>query len=1526
MNHESSSGLKDLLDTTSDCMHELSNLGINVDSWDPIVIYVVSLKLDAETRKQWELHANSLNEDLPTLTQFKDFLESRFRALEFMEPSKNKAKLTPNAYQTKSLHAASDVRCPHCTESHKLWSCGKFAKEDVNVRQDIVKSLGLCYNCLGNNHTGKICRVPTTCRICKRKHHTLLHGKASSYTVTVATDIDESDATENEQEETYPESSNLTNEVTNSIISNFATKQTRTQTLLATALIKAESKNGSPQILRALLDQGSQASFISEAAVQLLGVDKIDARSCISGVGGGQGGLTTKYAVKVNIQSLHDTSFQLQVQAHVLKRVTSVLPERKFVLPFWADLGQIDLADPQYNLPNKIDILLGAEVYCNILKQGLKKHPTNCMIAQNTYLGWVLSGQVDNNEKLGNCLNVVANHAKLEENELLKQFWELEAEPNMVLEKVFTPEEEECERHFATTTCRDETGRYVVELPFRRTKIFGQYGDTRKIAVNRLIALEKRLSKNLDQKENYQKVIKEYMTLGHMEPVRHESAEREGNEKVWLPHHAVIRPDKSTTKTRIVFNASDRSANGISLNDTLMVGPTLQLELRQVIMRWRLHPICLTADIIKMYRQVKVAKRHVDYQRIVWRDDSLSEIKDFRLLRVTFGTSCAPYLAVKVLQQIAIDEGEKYPLAAGRVKTDFYIDDLMTGCQSETEAKEIYKQMNDLLEKGGFKLQKWTSNREELMKWWKEENIGIKDREIKEDSVTKILGLTWNRCSDTFHYVVKMPTEMPETKRQIIAEICRLYDPLGWIAPCVVTAKVFIQKLWLAGLDWDVKLPSELLLEWNTYRKELCNLSLFQIPRWVQKADSDIQVELHGFSDASTVAYSAVVYLRCITALGQVESHLLSAKTKVAPVKQVSVPRLELCGAVLLTKLLVEVSNVLKIDKANLHAWTDSTIVLAWLSDHPSRWKTFVANRTSEILTRLDAAQWSYVKTKDNPADCASRGVKPSDLISDELWKCGPAWLRNNKIEYMKPLSICTKTDLETRLVKAHMEVINPNDDAEDLTLKFSSLRKLIRTLAYCRRFLRLKNPNVSKDTPLPYLTATELQDTLISCVRQHQFHLFADERRNLVKSMNVGTKSKIKALNPFLDKFGLLRVGGRMENSELPDNSKHPIIINGDSHIAKLIVTDAHEKTLHGGQQLMCNLVRTKYWVTNLKNLAKRVIHTCIACTRNAAKFRTQLMGQLPPCRVIPDKPFANSGVDYAGPIAIRTSKGRGHKSHKGYICLFVCMATRAVHIEAVSDLTTEGFLAAFKRFVARRGRCNHLWSDNGTNFVGASRELKNLFSHEKSSIGTEIAALLANNGTEWHFIPPYAPNFGGLWEAGIKSTKHHLRRVIGDSTLTYEELSTVLAQIEACLNSRPLSVTGSDPDNALPLTPGHFLVGEPLLTAPDHSYANKSISSLRRWQLTQKMLQCFWKRWSQEYLTHFFQRYKWNVKIPELKIGDVVLVREDGLPPAKWLCGRVVNLHPGRDKLTRVVSLKYKNTIVQRPASKVCPLPLAT
>ncbi|CAK1598015.1 unnamed protein product [Parnassius mnemosyne] len=313
--------------------------------------------------------------------------------------------------------------------------------------------------------------------------------------------------------------------------------------------------------------------------------------------------------------------------------------------------------------------------------------------------------------------------------------------------------------------------------------------------------------------------------------------------------------------------------------------------------------------------------------------------------------------------------------------------------------------------------------------------------------------------------------------------------------------------------------------------------------------------------------------------------------------------------------------------------------------------------------------------------------------------------------------------------------------------------------------------------------------------------------------------------------------------------------------------------------------------------------------------------MGSLPAVRCNPARPFLHSGVDYAGPISIRTTKGRGHRSYKGYICLFVCMVTRALHLEAVSDMSTQAFLAAFRRFVSRRGHCAKLWSDNGTTFVGASRELEQL-----TAIQSSIAEHLETNGTEWHFIPPHSPNFGGLWEAGVKSTKFHLKRVIGEATLTFEELTTLLSQIEACLNSRPMStINVDDPGEPLPLTPGHFLIGEPLLNVPDTDYTNTNISYLSRWQLIQRILQSFWKRWSQEYLVTLMHRYKWSSQVAEPRVGDIVLVKEDDLPPSRWLLGRIIEKHPGDDNITRVVTLRTKSSTIKRPTSKLCILPVS-
>jgi hypothetical protein len=707
------------------------------------------------------------------------------------------------------------------------------------------------------------------------------------------------------------------------------------------------------------------------------------------------------------------------------------------------------LADENFDSPSKIDILLGAEVYSQILKEGVLKEPAGSPVAQCTALGWILSGQMGT---AGTDSNISVFHTQVEDNEIIKRFWELENEP-LLSSQILTKEEQMCEHIFSNTTRRDDDGKYVVKLPFRDEEPTCKNGKSREIAIKRLLSLERKFIKDKVLKERYTEVIKEYLQLDHMALVPEQELSKESS--TYLPHNAVIREDKATTKVRVVYDASCKNENGVSLNDNLMVGPTLQPDLRHLIMGWRKHPVCLIADIVKMYRMVKVAEEDCDYQRIVWRNNSEDPIQDYKLLTVTFGTASAPYLAVKALNQVAIDHREAYPMASERVAKEFYMDDLMTGCQTIEEGIRLCQEMNALLKEGGFILQKWSSNKDELLQVIDqsakgEHNKQDKTLDFKQDNIVKILGLTWNRSSDEFQYSVKLPPlSAPITKRKIISDVARLFDPLGWIAPCVIKAKIFIQRLWIAGTGWDEEPPTRILEDWYTYRQELAQLTDFSIPRWMFTNADDVVTELHGFSDASNVAYSAVVYMRVVNANGEVHVVLVSAKTRVSPVRQISIPRLELCGAVLLAKLLVEIAGVLDIPRNHIRAWTDSTVVLAWLNKHPSNWKTFVANRISEIHSTLESSQWSHVSRKDNPADCASRGVQPSELAELELWKCGPKFLWETEIIYKKPKNNETN---EEQLLRVHIAKIDVS-----ILEKYSSLQRLIRVVAYCRRFITKK-------------------------------------------------------------------------------------------------------------------------------------------------------------------------------------------------------------------------------------------------------------------------------------------------------------------------------------------------------------------------------------------------------------------------------------------------------------------------------------
>ncbi|XP_063391167.1 uncharacterized protein LOC134676697 [Cydia fagiglandana] len=1520
MTTQSAAQLKVLLDTTSECLHNIQNLNVSVDSWDPLVIFLLVQKLDPETHKDWEEHAyKSDSEPLPKWNDFKEFLEAKFRTLELLT---NNTKEVKSNKERSTCHVATPTfenrNCVMCKESHTLCHCKEFTKMEPTERSEYVKNNNLCYNCLVPGHSASKCRVPVSCRICHRRHHSLLHQLKQTEPVAptspsqplasslhVVEDIEEVQA--------------------NTVIAlHLNTRQN--SALLATAVVEARSNQGHIIPLRALIDQGSEESFISEKAAQLLKLDRQHVRGSITGLGPMK--TEINHVCELQIKSQWDKTFILPVKAYVMsKQLTKKLPKKHIVQQPWPHLQGLQLADPNYNNSGPIDLLLGVRVYARILQADLVKGPPGTPCAQRTDLGWILFGESDSTSQEDSYLVM---HHQVDIEDTLKSLWEIDPDTK----RKYTKEEQLCEEIYEKTVTRNQEGRYIVKLPFKTENPKVLDGNTKEIATKRFMQLERRFKRSPNLKTEYTKGINDYLEEGHLEEV----PEREKEDKaVYLPHHAVIRDDKETTRTRIVFDASCKGSNNVSLNDELMVGPQLQDDLRNLLMRWRLKRVCFVADVQKMYRQILVTKEDANYQRILWRQDESEELKEYRMLRVTFGTAPAPYLAVKTLQKIAIDEEEKQlgkqtnnhdEVAIKTIKEDFYMDDMLSGAATVEEAIAIAKEVTRILKQGGFQLMKWSSNNIEFMKSIDEDKRSANAQiELNLDGTIKALGIVWNLGADQFQYNLSL-SSMPKTttKRGILSDVQKLFDPLGWIAPSTVMAKMLMQRLWLEKVSWDECVSPELEEEWKQIRDDFENVKDIKMDRWLGTTDSEEEkIQIHGFSDASMRAYAAVVYIR-VESKNKITTKIIAARTRVAPLKTISLPRLELCGALLLSKLMKQIGQAMRISTTNMFAWTDSSIVIAWLCGEPNRWKPFVANRVVEIVENLNNKHWYHVQSKDNPADIASRGMKLTTLKNCDLWWHGPSWLSEKEINISKQEDFTTDEEIKVQKIQTYLNIEDLEKQEKALTTQFGdfdNLTELLKSIVYCLRFLKhKKNPDdTDKD-----ITTMELQNAMNICIKKVQQEEYQEEIERLTSNKQVKRKSSLRSLAPYVDGNKFLRVGGRLRYANIDEDRKHPIILGNKNSLVPLIIADAHTRTLHGTLAEMLCYLRSKYWILRAKSLVKRHIQKCLTCAKQNATSKPQIMGDLPETRVTPSRPFLHSGVDFAGPYQILMSKGRGGKTVKAYIAIFICMAVKAIHIELVGDLTSEAFIAAFKRFVARRGKCTHLWSDQGRNFVGANKELVEAWNEAKLKFTGPIAETLAIEGTQWHFIPAYSPNFGGLWEAGVKSIKYHLKRVL-TTNLTFEEMTTVLSETEACLNSRPLCpIDNSDPENAEILTPGHFLIGEAPIVVPAADYKECKIHTLSRWQLTQKLLADFWRRWQDEYLSRLQQRPKWLKKEKEFKIGDIVLIKTDNLPPGKWSLGRIIDKHPAEDGFTRVYSVKSGSAVVKRSISKLCALPVDT
>ena len=683
-------------------------------------------------------------------------------------------------------------------------------------------------------------------------------------------------------------------------------------------------------------------------------------------------------------------------------------------------------------------------------------------------------------------------------------------------------------------------------------------------------------------------------------------------------------------------------------------------------------------------------------------------------------------------------------------------------------------------------------------------------------------------------------------------------------------------------------------------------------------------MQLHGYCDASQDAYGGVVYLRLTDPSGNIHTEIVVAKTKVSPIKRLSIPRLELCGAQLLTKLLCHAKRILDIPVTSVFAWTDSTIVLTWLTGNPRRFKTYVGNRISFIIDQLPPDRWRHVAGTQNPADCASRGLFPLQLKDHDLWWKGPQWLRLDTSRWpVQPSSLFETIPEEEREI-CHQTTVAPVDPIV-LATQYSSFGRLKRVTAWIFRFVKNLRSPVSERCLSTSLLVSELSSAGNYWLMVAQKEGLPNEYGALKNGQPISRSSRLLPFRPIFDKnHSLIRVRGRLSNSSLSHAQQHPVILDGNHPITKLIIVSEHLRLMHAGPTLLLSSLNQRFHILKARKVVRSIARQCVTCKRHSIRPQAQLLGQLPTERVSVAAPFERSGVDYAGPFLIKYGHVRKPTVVKSYVCLFVCLTVKAVHLEVVSDLTTEAFIAALRRFIARRGCPALIWSDHGSNFVGAKSELKELQSLLTDHTTQDaVSNFCSAHNIQWKFIPERAPHFGGIWESAVKGVKTHLKRIVSPIKLTFEEFSTVLTQVEACLNSRPLTpINSPDDDGVTVLTPGHFLIGKPLVALPDPRLSYRSLSLLKRWHLCQQLVRHFWERWQNEYLQTLNKYNKWRFPSRNAAVGDVVLLQETGNTPTKWPIARVIAVHPGSDELVRVVTVKTPQGVYKRPVSKVAVL----
>jgi hypothetical protein len=1269
----------------------------------------------------------------------------------------------------------------HETGNHLLKDCYAFSRLPHDKKRAMCFENGLCYLCL-KRHRQRDCSKPPNCEKCDRKHLTIMHKDYQK-----------------------PEYKRETDEKT-SLCTVLCGNKEIYKNCSKTVLVDVTLPNVSNKRLRCycIIDEQSSSSFVDEKLASFFNLSSPIVTY----------NLTTLAGLDMRTQGIEISGLFIrgvgEKKGFSLPKVVTnnALPQNKNeiatpnIVRAHAHISHLSKYFNNYDASADVLLLLGRD--CGNA-MATKVHGHKVPFAHHTSLGWALVGATCFTENLPErktVLKTTVQHEHFKRNMIFSPtafdkvnncFDIFEETP---LDEIDCNSKEDQKFLEIVNNGIHITSESSISMPLPFKKENPQMPDNKIAVYHRTKNTLTRLKNDKFKLDQSVQTMQKYLDAGHVEELTGD----ELSSGCWyLPVFPVTHPQKQ--KVRLVFDSSAKYKE-VSLNSELLQGPDITNRLKGVLLKFRRSPIGFCADIEGMFHNFLLTPEHKNFTRFYWfsKNDPLNKLTEFRATRHVFGNTSSPALA-NIGLRFAIDNATPTvsPQVRNFVYHNFYVDDGLGCSDTVEEAINTISETKKALQQFNIRLCKINSNSPDVLNAFPVSECST-DKElvhIQEELVQPTLGVLWNIQEDAFILRTTVP-ERPFTKRGIISTINSIFDPIGIAAPIVLNGRL-IQRAVLPSkrnpnpltdkLDWDDPIPDNYLPTWNSWKQSLRSSEGLSIPRSYIPHDFGIAVtrELHVFSDASNHGIGYVMYLRTVNNNEAVTVSFVTGNSKVPPRMAISIPRLELCAAVEAATAAREVAIHLQIPRENVILYCDSLVVLGYLNNCTKRFSFYVTRRVNLALKLFNSEQWKYISTEINPGDIASR-PHDHDSLKESCWFTGPSFLKDQTVNYPDNINNIDPPDLpETKTDKITLKTMTvPTNNFTKLIETCGTYNRAVSSVSYIvafvARFIDLRRQqNGFHIAPRLQLNKDATESFIIKHVQRETFpHLL----KNLINKVSGSNYSdSTSSLAPFLDSDGIIRVGGRLKNAELPINVRHPVLLPQKHHFSVLVIRHFHMQVKHQGRTTTLAAIRNAgYFIHHGSKTLRREISNCVTCKKLRGPFMQQLMSDLPTDRLHESPPFTSTGVDIFGPYMITdgATTRRTSSNKKMWAVIFTCLVTRATHLEALPMMDTSSFVNALRRFFAIRGNCRHLRSDQGSNLIGTYNQSATLC---LQNIEKEIR----NLNCTWSFNPPKASHHGGVWERKIGSIKSIINACllkISPRIPTRDELCTFLQEAASIVN----------------------------------------------------------------------------------------------------------------------------------------------